>query len=315
MAETNANDITLTRDYSAPLKMVWEAFTDAEQAAQWWGPRGFTITTHTKDLRPGGSWHYTMHGPDGVDYPNKTRYLDVVEHARLVYDNGGNDEQKPMFRVTALFSATNAGTRMDMTMHLPSPEAAKATRAFIQKAGGDATWDRLAEYLEKKLSGKEIFVINRSFAAPIDTVFAAWTDPQRLSQWSSPAGFSVAFHRADIRSGGSTFTVMTDGKGQAMHGRADYLAIEKPKRIAYTQQFCDQDERVTRHPLSSTWPETMLTEIQLTAEGPDHTRVTLTWTPPGTVNATELATFVGARTGMTQGWTGSFDKLETYLVG
>jgi uncharacterized protein YndB with AHSA1/START domain len=100
----------------------------------------------------------------------------------------------------------------------------------------------------------------------------------------------------------------------AMHGRAEYLAIEKPNRIVYTQQFCDQAEQVTRHPLSPTWPETMLTEIQLAAEGPEQTRVTITWTPHGTVNATELATFVNARGGMTQGWTGSLDNLETHLA-
>ena len=314
MTQDNANEITLTRDYSAPLISVWDAFTDAAQASQWWGPRGFSITTHAKDLRPGGIWHYTMHGPDGVDYPNKTRYHEVVEHARLVYDHGGNDEQKPMFRVTVVFTAVDGGTRMDMTMRFPSPEALEAARAIIKKAGGESTWDRLAEYLEKQRSGKETFVLNRSFAAPLEQVFEAWTDPKRLAQWSPPVGFSMEFIRADIRPGGGTFSVMTDGKGAAMYGRAAYLIIEKPNRIAYTQQFCDQEERVSRHPLSPTWPATMLTEIQLAAEGPDQTRVTLTWTPYGTVDATELATFVNARGGMTQGWTGSLHKLETYLA-
>ena len=76
MAATNkSNEIRITRIYDAPLKAVWDAWTDPEQVAQWWGPRGFTITTHSKDLRPGGNWNYTMHGPDGVDYPNKTQYL------------------------------------------------------------------------------------------------------------------------------------------------------------------------------------------------------------------------------------------------
>ena len=68
-------------------------WTDPEQVAQWWGPRGFTLTTHSKDIRPGGHWDYTMHGPDGVNYPNQTKYHEVEECSKLVYDHGGNDGQ------------------------------------------------------------------------------------------------------------------------------------------------------------------------------------------------------------------------------
>src|SRR5258707_2153439 len=105
MATANkSNEIRITRVYDAPVKAVWDAWTDPEQAAQWWGPRGFTITTHSKDLRPGGSWDYTMHGPDGVDYPNVAKYLDVEEYSKLVYDHGGSHNHPALFRVTVFFS-------------------------------------------------------------------------------------------------------------------------------------------------------------------------------------------------------------------
>ena len=164
-AKNKANEIHIVRVYDAPVRAVWEAWTDPAQAAKWWGPRGFTITNHSKNLKVGGHWHYTMHGPDGVDYPNKTKYFEVEECRKLVYDHGANDEQAPLFRVTVLFKEEGGKTTMDMTMALPSPEAAQATRGFIRKAGGNATWDRLAEYLEKEASGKEKFVINRTFEA------------------------------------------------------------------------------------------------------------------------------------------------------
>jgi uncharacterized protein YndB with AHSA1/START domain len=153
-AANKSNEIRITRIYDVPVKAVWDAWTDPAQVAQWWGPRGFTLTTHSKDLRPGGTWKYTMHGPDGTDYPSTTRYLEVEKHAKLVYDHGGSDDRPPMFRVTVLFSEVNGKTKMEMTMALPSPEAADETRKFIKKAGGDATWDRLAEYLEKRSSGQ-----------------------------------------------------------------------------------------------------------------------------------------------------------------
>lgn len=314
MAERNkSNELKLTRVFDAPVKTVWEAWTDPKQVAQWWGPRGFTLTTHSKDLKPGGHWDYTMHGPDGVDYPNKTLYHEVEKYSKLVYDHGANDDRPPLFRVTVLFSEDGGKTKMEMTMTLPTPEAAEETRKFIKKAGGDSTWDRLAEYLEKGTSGKDKFVINRSFDVPLEVMFDMWTNPKHFSQWLPPIGFQMEFIRADIQSGGSTFYFMTNNNGVNMYGRAEYIKIDRPDTIIYTQQFCDKDENISRHPMAPTWPATMLTTVKLTAEGTDRTRVTVMWETHGATTLEELETFIIGRSGMTQGWTGSFDKLEEYI--
>ena len=94
----------------------------------------------------------------------------------------------------------------------------------------------------------------------------------------------------------------------------DYLEIKKPHRIVYTQQFCDEKERVSRHPGAPVWPETMKTTILLSEESPTETRVTVYWEVHGTHTKEELAAFVAERAGMTGGWTGSFDKLDAYLL-
>lgn len=313
MAKSKSNELRITRLYEAPVKTVWEAWTDPLQVAQWWGPRGFTLTTHSKDLRPGGSWVYTMHGPDGTDYPNKTIYHEVEEYSRLVYDHGGNDDRPPMFRVTVNFSGSKGKTKMDMTMTLPTIEAAEEARKFIKKAGGDSTWDRLAEYLEKDSAQKEIFVINRSFDVPMELMYKMWTDPEHLSKWLPPTGFKMTFLKADIKPGGRTFYLMNNGEGLKMYGRAEYLEIRSPDRMVYTQQFCDENENISRHPLAPIWPETMLTTVTLSEEGPDKTRVTVRWECYGKTTSQELAIFIQSKPGMTQGWTGSFDKLEDYL--
>lgn len=312
-SKNKSNEIKIIRIYDAPLKLVWEAWTDPKQAAKWWGPRGFTLTTHSKELKPGGIWHYTMHGPDGTDYPNKTLYHEVETYKKLVYDHGGSDERAPLFRVTVLFSDLKGQTKMDMTMTLPTPEAAAETRKFVKMAGGNATWDRLAEYVEKEQSDKETFVINRSFEAPIDLMFEMWTNPEHLAQWLPPTGVTMRNLRADIRPGGGVFYAMKGDGGLAMHGRIEYLKIEKPNLIVYKQQFCDENGTIDRHPLAANWPETMLTTVQLTEEGTDETRVTVTWEVDGKYTPAEMAEFIKERGGMTQGWTGSFDKLEAYL--
>jgi uncharacterized protein YndB with AHSA1/START domain len=113
---------------------------------------------------------------------------------------------------------------------------------------------------------------------------------------------------------GSNFYFMTNNKGVNMYGRKQILEISKPDRIVYTQQFCDENGSISRHPLAPTWPETMLTSVQLSQEGPNRTRVTVTWEVYGEATNEELQTFVQSRAGMTIGWTGSFDKLDAYLA-
>jgi uncharacterized protein YndB with AHSA1/START domain len=312
-ATPQSNELHIARVYDAPLAAVWDAWTDPAQVAQWWGPRGFTLTTHSKDLRPGGHWDYTMHGPDGTDYENKTLYLEVEPQRRLVYDHGGNDDRPPLFRVTVTFNEVDGQTHMDMTMTLPTPEAAAEISMFIKQAGGHATWDRLAEYVEEQQTGKHTFVINRTFDAPLEVMFDMWTHSEHVSRWLPPTGFEMQFLRQDIRPCGSASYVMS-GAGIKMYGRCEYLQIERPDRIVYTQQFCDEQGNVSRHPGAPTWPETILTTILLTEEGPDLTRVTVTWEPYGATPPEEVAAFVKERSGMTQGWTGSFDKLEKILA-
>jgi uncharacterized protein YndB with AHSA1/START domain len=310
-AKNKPNELYISRVYDAPVKMVWEAWTDPKQAAQWWGPRGFTLTTHKKDLRPGGIWDYTMHGPDGTDWPNTTKYLEVEKYSRLVYDHGGNDHknQPALFRVTVTFEEVKGKTKMEMIMALPTAEAAAETKKFIKKAGGDSTWDRLAEYL----SDDDRFVMNRSFDVPQEEMFKLWTDPKHFSQWLPPTGMTMKFIQADIKEGGENFYSMSNGQGLTMYGKIFYKEIRKPDHLLYTQIFCDENGKISRHPMAPTWPETMLTKVTFTSEGPNKTRVTINWSVYGEATAEERKTFHEAKAGMAQGWGGSFEKLEEYI--
>jgi hypothetical protein len=61
---------------------VFAAMGDPLRIARWWGPDGFRSTIHQFDFREGGTWLLTMHGPDGKDYPNESRFT-CIESARL----------------------------------------------------------------------------------------------------------------------------------------------------------------------------------------------------------------------------------------
>ncbi|MBS1963265.1 MAG: SRPBCC domain-containing protein [Bdellovibrionales bacterium] len=313
-AKDKPNSLHLIRIYDAPVKMVWDAWADPEQAAQWWGPRGFTIKTHAKDLRAGGFWKYTMFGPDGTTWENKTVYHEVEKHSRLVYDHGGGEDRPPLFQVTVTFEEVKGGkTKMEMTMTMPSPEALEQTKKIIKSANGNSTWDRLAEYLGDRNGEKDLFVINRSFEAPIAKVFEMWSKAEHLAKWLPPTGFSMNVVRGELRPGSEIFYNMTDGK-TTMWGKVKYLEISPVHLMRYTQEFSDEHGNMSRHPHAPLWPETMLTNVRFESEGENLTRVTVRWEPYGKATEAERAMFREARGGMTAGWTGSFDKLEAVLA-
>ena len=72
---------------NAPQELVFDAWTDAAHLAKWFGPDGFSISTHSIDVKKNGTWNFTMHGPDGRNYKNKILYIEVLRPERLVYQH------------------------------------------------------------------------------------------------------------------------------------------------------------------------------------------------------------------------------------
>ncbi len=73
---------------ATPPDLVYAAFSDPDRLAKWWGPEGFSSTFEEFDLRPGGHWRFTMHGPDGRDYWNESVFLEVLPARRVVIEHG-----------------------------------------------------------------------------------------------------------------------------------------------------------------------------------------------------------------------------------
>jgi uncharacterized protein YndB with AHSA1/START domain len=85
-------DFVLTRVFDVPRDLVWKAFTEPERMKGWWGPKGFTVFHSKMDLRPGGSYHYGMKGPDGTPMWGKMVFREIVPPSRLVFINSFSDE-------------------------------------------------------------------------------------------------------------------------------------------------------------------------------------------------------------------------------
>ena len=148
-ASTAGRELVLERVYDAPRELVYKVWTDPRHVVHWWGPNGFTTTNHSMEVKVGGMWRYTMHGPDGTDYPNRMTFLVVEPNKRLVYDHG-DDENPRMFQASASFDDLGGKTRLTLRLVFDTAEQRNET---VEKAGaiegGKQTLARLAEYISK----------------------------------------------------------------------------------------------------------------------------------------------------------------------
>jgi uncharacterized protein YndB with AHSA1/START domain len=139
----------VTRTVDAPREVVWKVWTDPAHAGAWWGPNGFTTTTKTMDVRVGGMWLFTMHGPDGTDYPNKITYREVVRPERLAYIHG-DDVDADQFRTVVTFSEDGERTRVRMVATFPSVAIRDELAARVGAVeGGAQHLDNAAAYIEE----------------------------------------------------------------------------------------------------------------------------------------------------------------------
>ena len=157
------------------------------------------------------------------------------------------------------------------------------------------------------------FIITRTFNAPRDLVWKAWTDPKMLIKWLGPKGSGVSLIKQEFQSGGVLHTKMQSEGGPVIYGKYTYQEITPPSRLTWLQSFSDAEGvNLTRHPFASTWPLELLTTVIFEEHG-NKTKVTLNWVPLN-ANDIELKTFEDALPGMNQGWGGSFEQLDTFLL-
>lgn len=259
------HDITISRVIDAPLERVFDAWTNPESLAQWWGPQGFTTTTERIDVRPGGAWQYVMRGPDGTDYPNLITFDEIVRPERITYSHGETEDRPDDFHTTVIFEDAGDG-RTKLTMRSVFKSAAMREQALQYGAvqGGYQTIDKLGEFVAEN---RRTMFITRVFNAPVERVWRAWTDPEMVMQWWGPEHFTAPLARIDFRVGGKYLFAMRDPEGNDYYSTGEYVEIVPLRRIVYTDSFADADGNVVspqQFGLSADFPASQ--EITLTFE-------------------------------------------------
>jgi uncharacterized protein YndB with AHSA1/START domain len=249
-ASTADREIVITRVFDAPRELVWDAWTDLKHVGNWWGPRGFTTTTHSREFREGGSWRYMMHGPDGRDYPNRVTYLEIERPARLVYNQGGEEDYKDIhFQATVTFEDVGGKTRVTMRSVFPSvAERDRVVREYGAVQGGIQHLGRLAEHLANSgskqrpvltlaLPSDREIMLSRSFEAPRQLVFEAFTRPEFLTQWWGLRGSSLAVCEVDLKPGGAWRFVLRGPDGSEHPFKGVFREITPPEKLVRTMIY------------------------------------------------------------------------------
>lgn len=306
--------IITERLLNAPRELVFKVLTEADHIKNFWGPDGFTNSIKQMDVKPGGQWLFTMHGPDGTDYPNRIIYRTVTPPSYLSWDHdGGEDDPNGhrFFGELELFAEGNK-TRIQLRM-TESSMAARDAVAKYAVDGGIQNLERLAAYVAPMAAPKNRFVIERTFAVSVERLFKACSDADDLKHWMGPAGAEIFILKRDFRPGGICHYGNILPDGTEMFGKQVFREITPPNRLVFTQSFADKDGDISSHPMAPTWPKQMVTVFEFLPEGPHKTKLKISWTYAG-VDDVEASTFHAAHDSMSGGWKGSLDQLESYLA-
>ena len=272
------HEFVITREFNASRELVFQTWTDPKHLAQWWGPRGFTNPVCHWDARPGKTIHVVMRAPNGTDYPMGGEFREIAPPERLVFTSGALDEKSKMlfeFLHTATFSERNGKTKLTLVSRVlkTTPDANKYIGGF--EAGMTQSLERLEEYLSR---GGKTFVIERTFNAPISTVWKALTNKDDMKSWY----FDLAEFKAEV---GFEFQFTVEHNGFTYEHHCKITEVIQGKKLAHTWRYAgyEGDSLVT---------------FELTAEG-KKTRVKLTH--EGLDSFPKVAAF--AKANFAEGWT------------
>jgi uncharacterized protein YndB with AHSA1/START domain len=107
MDKRTGNTLSLSHDIHASVKAVWRCWSEPELLSKWFCPKPWQYQAETIELRPGGTFHGSMVGPEGQTFENTGLILDAIEQSRIVFSNmfgPGWVPQNPDFGMVAIIS-------------------------------------------------------------------------------------------------------------------------------------------------------------------------------------------------------------------
>lgn len=135
-----------SREIPATIEEVFAAISDPERLARWWGPAGFTNTFRVCEFKTGGRWAFTMHGPNGGNYPNESVFAEIESPTKIVVQH----VSEPKFLLTIALAPSTAGTVVSWSQKFGSPEVADRIKHIVVPAN-EQNLDRLSAEVLRSL--------------------------------------------------------------------------------------------------------------------------------------------------------------------
>lgn len=82
--EAKDRTLSIKKVFNAPIKLVWEAWTNPDHVIQWWAPKGMKINVMQHNFKVGGKWKYSMPIPDGNMFISEGTYLEIEPQNKIV---------------------------------------------------------------------------------------------------------------------------------------------------------------------------------------------------------------------------------------
>ncbi len=127
------NTITVNREFSAKLYLVWDAYTKREILDQWWAPRPWKVRTKSMEFREGGCWIYAMVGPAGEEHWARADYTSIVFQKRFTVLDAFSDAEGnvnaalPQSKWDVTFADKGGITLVEFRISYPDPAQLEAT--------------------------------------------------------------------------------------------------------------------------------------------------------------------------------------------
>ncbi len=306
---------TIERLIEAPAARVYAAFATAEGKECWFSGPQAKVLKREFDFRPNGrdrllvQWPPGAHAksPKGLTTDFRAEYWDIVPQRRIVYVYEMYiDERKiSVSLATVEFHPHEGRTRLVITEQGVFLNGYRDEGS--RERGTNDLLDRLVASLQvtdRRVNSREL-TFTRVIFAPRELVFRAWTDAEHLARWFGPAGFTVPECTVDVRVGGKwRLTMRANDEIAAMVGRdhpsgGEYLAVEKPARLVFTNNALDASGNVILQGLTTVTFEDLGGATRMTL----HTRAS---------GMGEQVPFM--LSGMEQGWSESLIKLGQALT-
>ena len=139
---------TASREIPATPEEIFAAFSDPGRLARWWGPAGFTNTFDVCDFKTGGTWSFTMHGPDGQNYPNASVFAEIHPPERIVIQH----TCEPFFTLTITRTPPAAGSLLTWVQDFENAEFARRME-HILRPSNEQNLDRLTAEVFRQSGG------------------------------------------------------------------------------------------------------------------------------------------------------------------